>query len=112
MHFISDTASVLIELLFMLFVSWKSARKVLEVHAFRIDADTPGRRLQVGLMAFTLFLIAEMMLGVLLTGQTLWEHIYSYKRLSNQIGLMGQAFFALCPWLQLRRSPHSLYKSA
>ncbi len=97
---IGEFAAVLIELPFILLVSWFGCTWI--THAFAV----PGRvaiRLNMGLVAFLLLLCAEALLSVFFLNLSLSEHFMQYMNPATQLGLSGQILFALFPLIQIRR---------
>jgi hypothetical protein len=61
-------------------------------------------RLSMGAMAFTLLMIAEAVLSVGLFGNSITDHLASYRSLYGGLGLLGQVIFATFPLVQKPRS--------
>ena len=95
---IGATAAVTIEAPLILLVSWFASLAVVE--RLQIPAEF-SRRLAMGAYAFTILMVAELALGVILFGQTPAGHFASYRDLSQQIGLAAQLAFAFIPALQV-----------
>lgn len=97
---IGEFAAVLVELPFMLLVSWFGCKWIIQAFA------VPGRvaaRLKMGLVAFVVLLGAEALLAVLLLNLSLAQHLAQYLNSATQLGLSGQILFALFPLIQLRK---------
>lgn len=58
----------------------------------------------MGVVAFSLLMLLEAGLSMLLTGLSLAQHLALYAQLPHQVGLAGQMVFAAFPWIQARRS--------
>lgn len=96
-------AATAIELPVMLAASWWAARWL--VGKFAIASQ--GAALMMGLLAFALLMGAELLLAVALMGQQPAEWLGGFRALHAQMGLAGQATFALMPWLVVRRAATS-----
>lgn len=94
--------AVVVELPAILVVSWLAC-----AHATRRYAVPPTtvERLAMGGLAFALLMLAELLLDVVLAGKTAREHFEAYAEASHQLGLAGQAVFALIPLIQSKRHP-------
>lgn len=90
---------VLIELPLMLGASWVLCRYV--IHRFSVASAVVARAVMGGL-AFSLLLLAELLVGALIFGRTPGEHLALYRDASYALGLAAQAAFALMPMIQLR----------
>ncbi len=90
-------AAVLIELPFILVISWLACSWVL--HKFSVP-NVDMHRLAMGAFAFALLMIAEVLVSVFVDGRNLGEHLALYKTLPAIIGLVGQIMFALFPFAQ------------
>lgn len=94
---IGELAAVLLEVPLLLALAWPLCRRV--VRRFAV-APLLADRLVMGLVAFGLLMLAELLLAVTLAGQTPAQHWARYAELPVQIGLAGQILFALIPLLQ------------
>lgn len=106
--FVADAPSggrllgVLIELPIMLVASWVLCG--FAIRRFDVPATFSARALMGGL-AFVLLLLAELMVGALLFGRSVAEHVALYAETSYALGLAAQFGFALMPAIQLWRGP-------
>lgn len=92
-------AAVAIELPLMLGVSLLAAGWVMR----RFTIAAPNRALAMGVLAFGLLMVAEVLLATAL-GATVAEWAYGLVRPEGLLGLGGQLLFALIPWwLAVRR---------
>lgn len=98
---IGELQAVVFEVPFMLALSWTVCGWVLEKIPV---APGGGRRLVVGATALSLLLAAEALLAVALAGETLGEHLRSYRRPSAVVGLSAQVAFACIPLVRRRRA--------
>lgn len=105
---IGDFKAVLIELPFMLLVSWFACRWV--IHRLAAPKSVLPRA-TMGLAAFILLLCAEAMLSVFLLKLSLPQHFALYFEPTIQLGLLGQMAFALFPLLQLGRAKSQIGKA-
>jgi hypothetical protein len=94
---LGETGAVILELPFMLTVSWIACGFVLRRFAV---PPAPILRLAIGTFAFALLMIAEAGLSVLLVGRTLAGHFALYKLPPAYLGLIAQIAFALMPVLR------------
>lgn len=94
---LGEVMATLIELPFMLVVSW-----FVCAWAVRRFAVTPalGPRLVMSLLAFILMIAAETILGTLSFGRTLSEQLQVHLTTGPLLGLMAQIAFAVFPMLQ------------
>lgn len=97
---VGDRLAVLIELPFMLTVSWLVSRSVVERLAVS-PALSP--RLTMGGGAFALLMAVEAGLAMFAFGRTFAEHIDSLLTAAGLLGLAGQAVFASIPVIQIVR---------
>lgn len=95
---VGDKLAVLIELPFMLSVSWFACRSI--VRRFSVPAVF-GPRLVVGGVAFALLMAAEAGMSVVGFGRTLAQHFESLLTTAALLGLAGQVVFALIPFAQI-----------
>lgn len=93
--------AVLIEAPILLGIAWVICRRV--TRRFDVSATVPAR-LVMGLVAFTLLMLAELALSVLLAGRSPAQHLALYRGLPEQVGLAAQILFALLPAIQPRVS--------
>lgn len=93
---LGETASVILELPLILLISWFACRWI--VVRFAVPATFPARFV-MGLVALSLLLAAEAMLGIYGFGRTLAEHLARYANTPELLGLAGQILFALFPLL-------------
>lgn len=106
--FVADAPSggrllgVLVELPIMLIASWVLCR--FAIRRFGVPS-TLGARALMGGLAFVLLLLAEFMVGALLFGRSVGEHVALYMEASYALGLAAQVGFALMPSIQLWRYP-------
>lgn len=92
-----DTNAVLIELPVMLVLSWMACAWL--VHRFAVPPRT-AERLAMGALAFALLMVGELAVSVFGFGQTVTEHLATYRTLGAQLGLAAQVGFALFPLIQ------------
>jgi hypothetical protein len=90
---VGDIAAVLIECPIILSVSFLVARWVLRHHA---PGASAGRRLVIGLIAFAMLMVAELMMA-LIGGVGPQEYAASLFRTAGAIGLGAQTLFAFIP---------------
>jgi hypothetical protein len=67
-------------------------------------ASAVAPRAGMGGVAFALLLLAELLVGTMLSGSAPAEHLALYRDASNAIGLAAQVAFALMPLVQVQRS--------
>ena len=94
---------VLIELPVMLAASWWLCAIVIRRFAV---ARLRAQRAVMGGIALACLLLAELLVGALLFGRTLAEHVALYADASYALGLLAQIAFGLMPLLQLRTRRH------
>jgi hypothetical protein len=94
---IGERAAVLLEVPLLLALAWPLCRRV--VRRCAVPPALP-HHVVMGLVAFALLMLAELLLAVTLAGQTPAQHWARYAELPVQIGLAGQILFALFPVLQ------------
>jgi hypothetical protein len=98
---LGPTLAVLIELPVILAICWFGAKWTVEKFAVpAVMAD----RLVMGIAAFAFLMIAETVLATAGFGLTLVGYLRLLATPEGTIGLVGQMFFALFPYLLLRRS--------
>lgn len=90
--------AVLLEMPFILGVSVVVADRLV---GLRRVGDTVAERLTMGGAALALLLVVETGLAMVLTGQSLTQHLASYGRPDTLVGLAGQIVFAALPVLLL-----------
>jgi hypothetical protein len=89
--------AVLIEAPILLSIAWPLCRSIIRRFAVP-DATLP--RFAMGIWAFALLMIAELMLSIVLGGRTPAQHWALYHSLAEQIGLVAQLLFAALPIIQ------------
>ncbi len=94
---VGSLAAVLIELPFILAVSWMACSRVLQ--HFSAPAEM-SHRLAMGAFALALLLVAEVLVSVTIDGRAISEHFALYKTVPTIIGLLAQIMFALFPLIQ------------
>lgn len=94
---VGEVQAVLIELPFMLAVSWVTSRKITK--ACRLGATLPPRII-MGAIALLLLLSAEALLSLTLLDLSLGQHMALYGMPIVQLGLISQIAFALFPAIQ------------
>ncbi len=98
---VSPTLAVLFELPVILAICWFAAKWIVEKFAVpAIAAD----RLVMGVTAFVFLILAEAILAIAGVGQMLVGDLTILATPQGVIGLAGQMFFALFPYLLLRKS--------
>lgn len=94
---LGETAAVLLELPIMLAVSWIACGWVIA----RVGVSgLRSARVLMGLVAFTVLMLAEFGLSVLALGRTPAEHLNLYLQVPTLLGLAGQLAFAAFPVVQ------------
>jgi hypothetical protein len=96
---VGHLVAVLIELPFMLAVSWIACGWALG--RFPVPRAV-NARLLMGTFALVLLLLAEVFISVKLGNLSVSEHFALYKTLPAMIGLLGQIVFALFPLEQAK----------
>lgn len=92
---IGPLAAVLCEVPLVLAASWWTARRVV-----RRQGIAPGAEaLAMGLLAFTLLMLAEAALARFLSGLSFAAWLRGMVTAAGAVGLCGQILFALLPWL-------------
>jgi hypothetical protein len=56
----------------------------------------------MGLIAFIILMLAELLLDFALAGRSVQDHFALYAQPAHMLGLAGQLVFALMPWIQAR----------
>lgn len=96
---VGELWAVAIELPVMLGVSWWVCG--LLVTRMGVPPAVPSR-LVMGGVAFALLLLAELGVSLLLLDRTPADHLATYARPPNQLGLFAQLLFALVPLIRCR----------
>jgi hypothetical protein len=94
---VGELAAVMIEIPFILTASWIICAKM--VTRFGVPALL-GPRIGVGLVAFTVLMVAETLLGLAM-GRSLACQISAYGAPAASVGLAGQFLFGCVPVMQL-----------
>lgn len=89
----SPICAVLAELPVMLAASWFAAGLLIQ----RFTIRTPGHRAFMGLFAFMLLMASEMVLGIVLLGDSFTGWLRALLTPAGLAGLSGQVLFALFP---------------
>ncbi len=94
---VGEFAAVLLEIPVILTVSWFAAKWCIALFSV-----PPGgaERLTMGLFAFSLTMLAEMAMSVILFGHTVHDHIATYTHFIGLVGLAAQLLFAIIPYVQ------------
>lgn len=92
-------AAVIVELPLMLAISWIACGKVLS--RFAVPARA-GPRLGVGASAFSLLMLAEVVLSLVGFGRAPSDYLAELGTPHGLLGLAGQVLFALMPLAQRR----------
>jgi hypothetical protein len=96
---VGEELAVVIELPFMLLVSWIACKRL--VTRFSVPGGVAARA-TMGASAFGLLMLAELGVSVLGFGRSIAESFESYQTSSALIGLLGQVAFAAFPIVQSR----------
>jgi hypothetical protein len=96
---IGDLAAVACEVPITLAISWWAAHKVITRWRIAESSDA----LALGLIAFAVLMVAEIVLARLLTGLSAGEWAASLMSGAGALGLGGQVLFALIPWMAVKR---------
>ncbi|MEQ9434241.1 MAG: hypothetical protein RJQ02_00320 [Hyphomonas sp.] len=96
---VTRLGAVLVEVPILLAVAWGVCGVL--VGRFSVT-DSGGFAVVMGLSAFLLLLSAEAGLSMGLNNLSLEEHFALYQGPSHLVGLIGQLFFAVFPWVRLR----------
>jgi hypothetical protein len=91
---IGALAAVACEVPLTLALSWWAARRIMA----RWGVTERGPALAMGLIAFTILMLAELALARLLTGQSPGQWAAGLTTPAGVLGLGGQVLFALMPW--------------
>ena len=101
LQYLGPSLAVLIELPVILAICWFAAKWIIEKFAVpAVAAD----RLVMGVLAFVFLILAETILATAGVGQMLVGDLTILATPQGVIGLVGQMFFALFPYLLLRKS--------
>jgi hypothetical protein len=94
-----EVAPVLLETPVMLAISWLvsdwTARR------FQVSSAT-SQRLAMGIVAFALLMVAEVVVSIFAFGKPIEEHFAAYRSSPGFIGFVAQVAFALFPLMQGR----------
>jgi hypothetical protein len=93
-----ELAAVLIEVPLMLMAAWVVCSSLTS--RFKV-APRPKNRIVMGASAFSLLLIAELLLSVYAFGNPVDSTVAAYLTPQGRIGLGAQVVFALLPVIQL-----------
>eukprot|EP00957_Ditylum_brightwellii_P050886 3858940-Ditylum_brightwellii.AAC.1 len=97
---VGELMAVLIEIPIILIVSWKTMKAT--VRNQRISKDVRDRGI-MGLVAFSLLMVAELTLSVVVFGKKASDFLEDVTSLAPQfIGLYGQVAYGLFPLLEER----------
>lgn len=102
-----ELTSGLIELPIILTASWIICGRL--IIRFSVPAIWQSR-LTMGVVAFVLLMIAELLLSALLFGNSINQHLNNYLTLNSALGLAGQLIFAAFPLMQIYRSKEICYE--
>ena len=97
---VGDEFAVLIELPFMLTLSWFACASIAV--RFSVPAMI-APRMVMGSVAFVLLMAAEANLSIFAVGRTLAQHLETLLTMASLLGLAGQVAFALFPVIQIAR---------
>jgi len=97
---VGELGAVLIELPIILGVSWVACGWLLI--RFQIPARMPPR-LMMGVVAFTLLMLAEVALSVALFNRSMTDYFTHLTTTHGLVGLAGQVVFALMPLIHRSR---------
>lgn len=87
--------AVLIELPVILGIAWLVCARILRRRPLSQSAA-----IGMGVVAFSLLMVGEAGISILLAGRTLAEHLALYDaQLPTLLGLAGQVAFAALPWM-------------
>lgn len=95
---VGPVIAVFMELPIILLASWSICVIVIRQLAVPVEVND---RLMMGLSAFILLMIGEILVMQLMQGGGLQDFIYAFELPENRIGLGGQIAFALFPVIQL-----------
>jgi hypothetical protein len=96
---IGELAAVACEVPLVLTLSWWAAQRITA----RWGIAGGGAALVMGLIAFTILMLAELALAQLLTGQSPQQWAAGLMTPAGALGLAGQVLFALMPWWVVQR---------
>ena len=91
---IGELAAVACEVPLTLTLSWWTARRITA----RWEIAQGGSALAMGLIAFTILMLAELTLARLMAGQSPGQWAASLTTPAGVLGLGGQVLFGLMPW--------------
>jgi hypothetical protein len=94
---IGHVAAVMIELPIILTASWLVCRAL--VKCWQVPPDS-GSRILMGCTAFLLLMAAEFILAAALFGRSPEAFLADLCTAPGALGLAGQIFFGLWPWIQ------------
>ncbi|HUB44774.1 MAG TPA: hypothetical protein VMB73_07305 [Acetobacteraceae bacterium] len=94
---IGETIAVLLEAPVILAISWAVARRMTRWRG--VPADL-APRLLMGLVAFVLLMLAELVVSTLVFHRSVIDHVSAYGSSAGAIGLVAQFAFAALPALQ------------
>jgi hypothetical protein len=92
--------AVAMELPVILAVSWIACRWCVQRHGV---AALPSHRAVMGLVAFALVMLAELVMSMFLMGRSLWQHLLAFADPAAAMGLISQMAFAMFPVVQIWR---------
>ena len=92
-------AAVALELPIILGIAWLACARILGRHPV-----SRGGAAIMGALAFTLLMLGEAMLSMLLGGRSWSAHVALYAQGQHQLGLAGQLLYALFPVIQMWRA--------
>jgi hypothetical protein len=98
---VGDFTAVLLELPFMIGISWLACASL--VRRLAVPPETTSR-VKMGGVAFLCLIAAELALSAAAFGRGPGAFATDLTRPAGAAGLAGQVLFALFPWLQARRS--------
>ena len=98
---LGETLAVLIELPFMIAISWMVCVRTLDYFSV---PEHFFKRLTIGILALALLLSAELLLAIGLFDGSLQQFLSETKTLPGALGLIGQGLFALFPILHVNIS--------
>ncbi len=90
--------AVLAELPVILGIAWLVCARIL-----RRQPISPAEAVRMGAVAFSLLMLGEACLSILVAGRSPAEHLALYGQLPHQLGLAGQLAFAAFPRIQVWR---------
>jgi hypothetical protein len=99
-----DLPAVLLESPIMLFVSWQMCG--ISVRLFNVRGVRAG--LAMGVTAFVVLMIAELVLSILAFGRSPIEFVAAYTTQAGAVGLISQVAFGLMPLFRSGRQQGSV----